>query len=84
MDRQRRHEPGRRLVHAEHRVAEHDEPVEQRRLVEVRLALEVRHDPVAASEHLARDLRVAALVRLEQVERQRRVKEQGGKNDEEK
>ena len=71
-------------MHAAERVRQHHQPVEERRLVEVRLALQQRHDPLAGRQHLARDLGVAALVRLQQVEVQARVEQEGrqGQQDE--
>src|SRR5262245_56299303 len=53
-------------MHAEYGVGQRHHPVEQRRFVEVRFALQRRHDPLAACQHLERNLRVASLVRLEQ------------------
>ena len=41
-------------------------PVLQRRLFDVREAVQMRDNPVAAREHLARNLRIAPLVRIEQ------------------
>src|SRR5262249_32537485 len=56
--------------------------VEERRLVEVGLTLKVRDHPLAAGEHLPRNLGVAPLVRLEEVERQTRI-EKHPRNDQE-
>ena len=55
---------------AEQRVTGLDQPVQQRRFIEIRLALQIRHHPLAALEHLAANLGITALVRLEQGEGQ--------------
>src|SRR5262249_48814864 len=48
VDCQGGNEPGRPVVDAERLVAGHHQPVKERRLVEVRLALQDGHDPLAA------------------------------------
>ena len=45
------------------------QPVEQRRLLDVRDVVEMRHEQVAALQHLARDFGIACLVGLPQSER---------------
>ncbi len=75
MHGQRRHQPRRPYLDAEHRVTGLDQPVQERRFIEIRFTLKIRHHPLAALEHLARDLGVTALVRLEEVERQARIQQ---------
>jgi hypothetical protein len=81
VDAEGRHDPRYLRAYAEEPVARRDEPVHQRRLVEIRLPLERRHDPVAAREHLAGNLSIPALVGLEEVEAERRIKDRGRKDE---
>src|SRR5262249_29187712 len=62
-------------VNAECLVAHANQPVEERRLVEIRLAVQMRHDPVSAFQHFAWDFRVTALVRLQQVKVEPRIEQ---------
>ncbi len=63
-----RHQACRPHLDAKHLIRQHHRPVKERRLVEVRLALERRHQPIAAGQHLARNLGVAALIRFKEME----------------
>jgi hypothetical protein len=66
--RKRRHEArGGFAGTAEEPVGGDHAPVEERRLLQERLAVEVRNDVIPRDEHLARHLRLARLVRIEQI-----------------
>jgi hypothetical protein len=67
---------------AEDGVTRHHQPVEQRRLVEIRLSVQDRHDQAVLGEHLAGDFRVAGLVRFEQRTMKAREAEQPGRQHE--
>ena len=82
VDRQGRRQAGGPIVDAEELKAEGREPIKQGRLFEIGFALEARRDPIAALQHLARYLRVAALVRLEERKRHTRIEQQGRHKDE--
>ncbi len=84
-DRQHRDERGADaggpIVDAEDAVRGHDEPIEQRRLVEVVLAVEDRHQPAVGGEHLPRDFGVAHLLRFQQWCPQAGGEEQDGERE---
>ena len=61
--RERDRQPHRERVLAESRERRGIQPVTQDRLLEVADAVEVRRDPIAREDHLARDLAVANFVR---------------------
>ncbi len=62
-----RREARRPLIVAERGERGRGDPILQGRLLEVLVAVQARREPVAACDHLARNLRVAALVGLDQV-----------------
>ncbi len=64
--RDRRPEPRRPFVHAERAEGGGRHPVLERRLLEILEAVQARRHPVAAKRHFARDLTVAAFVRVKQ------------------
>ena len=51
------------IVDAELTEREHGAPIKQRRLLEPRFPVEDGRDVIVADQHLARDLRVAGLIR---------------------
>jgi len=76
--RERGVQAGCEFVVPEQLEGERRRPVLERGLFDVHEAVQMRHDPVAARDHLARNLGVAALVRIEQrPERQHREPEDG-------
>src|SRR5579871_5872139 len=67
------HGPG---VDTDQLLSDRGRPVLQRRLLEIEDAVEARRDPIAADQHLARDLPVTPLVRIEQRRHAQRRKPQ--------
>ncbi|MNM77047.1 hypothetical protein D3C81_888890 [compost metagenome] len=74
--RKRYAQPGLPFADAEQRVRERRHPHVEGRLFEVLQPVIADRDPVAADQHLARDLGVAALVRSQQVARAQRAEPQ--------
>ena len=84
LHREGRHQPRRPRGDAEDAIAGEDEPVEEGRLVEIRLVEQRRDEPVSAGQHLARNLGVASLVGLEEPEVETRIQEQRRHDDEQR
>ena len=61
MHGQRRHEPRRPVVNPEHRIGEHHQPIEQRRLVEIWLALYFLGQPRSILDALVIEALVQAI-----------------------
>src|SRR5262249_6773641 len=80
VNRQCGYQASRPVMHAEKAITQADQPIEQGRLIEIGLALQIRDYPFAAQEHFPRDLRIAALIRLEEVKRHTRVEQCAGEN----